>query len=56
MLNLNMLRKIFNKRNDFLIVTIYNNDCQRINSKFKFKLLIINVDDYENDETREYVI
>ena len=51
-----MLREIFNKRDDFLIIAIYNNDCQRINSKFKFKLLIIDIDDDKNDEFREHVI
>ena len=56
MFNSSMLRRIFNKRDDFLIVTVYNNDCQKINLKFKLELLIIDVDDYESDEFREYVI
>ena len=56
MLNLSMLRRVFNKRDDFLIVTIYDNDCQKVDLKFKLKLLIIDVDEYENDEFREYVI
>ena len=51
-----MLRKILNKRDDFLIITIYNNNCQKVDSKFKFKLLIIDVDDHESDECREHII
>ena len=51
-----MLREIFNKRDDSLIVTVYDNDYQKIDLKFKFKLLIIDVDDYKNDEFREHII
>ena len=51
-----MLRKIFNKRDNFLIVIIYDNDCQKINSKFKLELLIIDIDDYKSDKFREHII
>ena len=56
MFNSSILRKIFNKRDDFLIVTIYDSDYQKINSKFKLKLLIIDIDDDENDKFHKYII